>query len=90
MIVYGTRDPFRLACYAAFFAAFNVAHLARCAAAIFLRTDADMMRFTGAEPVVFAAPVVCDPFRIFAQCARCASAILRREAAETIRVAWCA
>jgi hypothetical protein len=32
---------FRYAAY--FFAAFNFAHLARCAAAIFLRADADMV-----------------------------------------------
>ena len=48
--------------YLAFFHSFTFAHRARCAAAIFLRADADMVRFTGVEPVVFAA-AGCDPFR---------------------------
>ena len=59
-----------------------MAHLARCAAAIFLRADADMVRFAGAEPVLFAG---CDSFRTLAHRAFCACAILRREAADTIR-----
>ncbi len=63
--------------YAAFFPAFNFAHLALCAAAILLRADADMVRLGfGAWPFTFA------------QRAFCASAIFRREAAETIRVGW--
>ena len=49
--------------YAAFF---NFAHLARCATAIFLRADADISRFTGAEPVVFAAAAGCNRFRVIA------------------------
>jgi hypothetical protein len=49
--------------YAAFF---NFAHLARCSAVIFLRADADIALFTGAEPVIFAAAAGCDPFRVFA------------------------
>jgi hypothetical protein len=60
-------------------------HRARCAAAIFLRADADMVRFTGAAPVVFVV-ARCDPFRAFDHLAFCASAILRRETADTIRV----
>jgi len=43
--------------------AFTFAHLARCAAAIFLRADADMARFTGAKLVFVAA---CDSFRSLA------------------------
>jgi len=76
--------------YAAFFfAALNFAHRARCAAAIFLRADADMVRFTGAEPIVFAAPTAgCDPFPALAHLALCARAIFRREAAEIIRFGW--
>src|SRR5437879_9199437 len=58
----------RLRClYAAFFAARIFAHLARSAAAIFLREDADIMRFGGAELVVFAtAAAGCDCFRTLA------------------------
>jgi hypothetical protein len=45
------------------------------------------MRFIGAEPVVFAAPTTGrDAFRTFAHLAFCASAILRREAADMTRV----
>ena len=53
----------RIGLYAAFFPAFTFAHLARCAAAIFLRADANTVRFTGAEAVVLAAG---DSFRTFA------------------------
>jgi hypothetical protein len=74
--------------YAAFFPAFNFAHLARCAAAIFLRADADMVRFTGAEPVVFAIAIDCVALLAFAHLARCACAILRREACDIIPVGW--
>jgi len=43
-----------------FFPTRTFAHRARCAAAIFLRAAADMVRFAAAEPVtVFAG---CDPF----------------------------
>jgi hypothetical protein len=67
----------------------NDTHLARCAAAIFLRADADMVRFTGAEPVVsIIATTGCDAFLAFAHLAFCARAILRREAADIIRVGW--
>jgi hypothetical protein len=47
-----------------------------------------MVRFTGAELVVFATPTPAgfDSFRIFAHRACCASAIFRREAADTFRV----
>jgi hypothetical protein len=74
--------------YAAFFPAFNFAHLDRCAAAIFLRAAADMVRFTGAEFVVFAAAIDCDVARVFAHLVFCACAILRREAADITRVGW--
>jgi len=47
-----------------------------------------MVRFTGAEPVVFASAIGCGSFRAFAHLARCACAILRREAADIIRVGW--
>jgi len=77
--------------YAAFFfAALNFAHRAFCAAAIFLRADADMVRLAGAEPVVFATAVGCDCFRMLAHRAFCARAILRREAADIIRFGWVA
>ncbi len=71
--------------YAAFlFAARSFAHLARCAAAIFLRADADIVRLAGADLGVF--PADCDCLRMLAHRARCASAILRREAADTTLV----
>ena len=44
-----------------------------------------MVRFTGAEPDVFAAVAECDPFPALAHRAFCASAIFRREAADIIR-----
>jgi hypothetical protein len=45
-----------------------------------------MVRLAGAEPVDFAIVTTgCDFFRILAQRAFCASAILRREAADMIR-----
>ena len=48
-----------------------------------------MTRFTGAEPVVFAAPAAgCDSLPALAHLALCASAIFRREAAEIIRFGW--
>ena len=73
--------------YAAFFCcAFTFPHLARCAAAIFLRADADMMRFTGAALVVCA--MGCEFSRALAHLAFCARAILRRDAADMIRVGW--
>ena len=47
------------------------------------------MRFTGAEPVVFAiATNGCDALLALAHLARCACAILRREACDIIRVGW--
>jgi hypothetical protein len=50
-----------------------------------------MVRFTGAEPAVFAiATTGCDSLRAFAHLARCACAILRREACDIIRVGWAA
>lgn len=70
--------------YAAFFAARIFTQRTLCAAAIFLRVAADIVRFAGDELVVLATGF--DPLRIFAQRAFCASAILRREAAEMIRV----
>jgi hypothetical protein len=48
-----------------------------------------MVRLALAEPVVFAAATTgCDPFRMLAHRAFCASAIFRREAAEIIRFGW--
>jgi hypothetical protein len=47
-----------------------------------------MVRLTGGEAVVFANAIGCDPFRARAHLARCACAILRREAADMIRVGW--
>ena len=73
----GGRNHFSLRVhrpYAAFFACpFTFGHLARCAAAIFLRADADMVRLG-----------FCACF-CFAQRARCAAAILLRPAAEIVR-----
>ena len=46
-----------------------------------------MVRFTGAEPVVFAGVTTgCNAFLALAHLAFCAWAILRREAADMIRV----
>jgi hypothetical protein len=47
-----------------------------------------MVRFTGAAPVIFATAIGCDCSRAFAHLAFCARAILRREAADMIRVGW--
>jgi hypothetical protein len=48
-----------------------------------------MVRFTGAEPVGFAiATTGCDSVRAFCHLALCARAILRRDAADMIRVGW--
>jgi hypothetical protein len=49
-----------------------------------------MVRFTGAEAVGFASATGCDPFLALAHLARCASAILRRDAADMVRVGWLA
>jgi hypothetical protein len=47
------------------------------------------VRFTGAEAVVFVAPITgCDSFRARAHLAFCALAIFRREAADMVRVGW--
>ena len=47
------------------------------------------MRFAGAEPVVLVvATIGCDPFLALAHLALCARAILRRDAADMIRVGW--
>jgi hypothetical protein len=45
-----------------------------------------MVRFAGAEPVVLPGSVGCDSILAFAHLALCACAILRREAADMIRV----
>jgi len=47
-----------------------------------------MVRFAGAEPVVVAGSVGCVFFRALAHLAFCARAILRRDAADIIRVGW--
>ena len=65
-----------------FFPAFTFAHLARCAAAIFLRPAAEMVclpRFAEIGTTLCALAL--------AHRARCALAILRREAADTMWVA---
>ena len=59
------------------FLALIFAHLARCAAAIFLRADADIVRLTG---VGLGADFT------FAHRALCARAMRRRAAAETMRL----
>lgn len=73
--------------YAAFFSCARIfAHLARCAAAIFRRAEADTVRFAGADPTDFATTASgCEFFRMLAHRAFCASAIFRREAMEIIR-----
>jgi hypothetical protein len=72
--------------YAAFFCcALTFAQRALCAAAIFLRADADMVRLAGAELDVFPADADCDCFLTLAHRAFCANAIFRREAADIIR-----
>jgi hypothetical protein len=53
--------------YAAFFfCALTLAHLARCAAAIFRRAAIEKVRL-GAVPLVFLADTGCGPFPAFAQ-----------------------
>jgi hypothetical protein len=76
--------------YAAFFfSALNLAQRARVAAAILFLPAAEIVRlpFRGAKGVVLAVASP-EPFRAFAHLAFCASAILRREAAEMIRFGW--
>ena len=47
-----------------------------------------MVRFTGANVVVFDNPVGCDVSRAFAHLVLGARAILRRDVADMIRVGW--
>ena len=47
-----------------------------------------MVRFTGAEAVVFDSAIGCGVARTFAHLACCALAMLRRDVADTIRVGW--
>jgi len=50
-----------------------------------------MLRFRGTGSVVFVTGIGCDPFRALAHLARCACAILRRDACDIIRTggfAW--
>ena len=61
-------------------ALFNFAHLARCAAAILRRADADIVRLTG----VSLGAVTLDWLFTFAHRALCARAIRRRAASETL------
>jgi hypothetical protein len=68
--------------YAAFFPAFSFAHLFRCAAAIFLRADAGIVRFAGAEAVTAAG---CDTLRLFAHRAFWARLIFLRASADNVR-----
>jgi hypothetical protein len=56
------------------------AHLAHCAAAIFLRAAADIVRFIRADPVTALAG--CDPVRVFAHRRFCAMLIRRRASAD--------
>jgi hypothetical protein len=65
--------------YAAFFAcALTFAHLARCAAAIFLRADADMVRFGFIFPTLL--------FPVFAHRFFCAKLIFLRADADRVRL----
>jgi hypothetical protein len=70
--------PSRIALHTAFFSRLTLAHLATCAAAIFLRAEADITRLTG-----FVA-VTLFPFT-FAQRALCAAAMLARPLADNFR-----
>jgi hypothetical protein len=47
-----------------------------------------MVRFEGADAVVFASAIGSDFSRALAHLAFCARAILRREAADIIRAGW--
>jgi hypothetical protein len=62
------------------FAAFTLAHRARCAAAIFLRAAADIVRFLGID-TTFILPLFAFTF---AHRARCAAAILALPAADIL------
>jgi hypothetical protein len=82
------RRPYQWAAQLVYYglAARTFAHLARCAAAIFLRSDADMVRLAEAETVVFAAPLAgCDLFRVFAHRFFCARLIRLRADADNVR-----
>jgi hypothetical protein len=75
--------------HAAFFClARTFAHLALWAATIFLRADADMMRFAADELALAAITTGLIFFPALAHLAFWASAIFRLEAAEIIRFAW--
>ena len=63
-----------------FFAAFTFAHRARCAAAIFLRALADIVRFLGIV-TTFAFPLLA---LAFAHRARCAATILALPAVDIL------
>ncbi len=64
-----------------FFAAFTLAHLARCAAAIFLRADADMVRLGFILPAWSFAP-------LFAHRAFCARLIRLRAEADMVPLSF--
>ncbi len=64
------------------FSRFNFAHLARCAAAILRRADADIVRL-GAAALDWP---LSDDSLTFAHRALCACAIRRRAASETVRL----
>jgi hypothetical protein len=72
-----------LAYAAVFCPALIAAHLAFCAAAIFLRADGDMVRFAGADPV-FATSVGFEFFRRLAHRAFCAKLIFLRAEADRV------
>jgi hypothetical protein len=65
--------------YTAFLCCFTFAHLARWNAAIFLRADADIVRFG------FGATTLSSDESRFAQRARCAAAMFSRAAALIFR-----
>jgi hypothetical protein len=71
------------ASYAVFFPAFTRAHLALCAAAIFLRAAAETVRFPRIGNTFGCAALFS---RTFAQRALCAAAILARAAADSFLV----
>src|SRR5579872_1652962 len=74
--------------YAAFFCSARIfAHRVRWAAAIFLREVADIVCFTGEEPV-FSVAAGFDSFLTFAHLAFCACAIFLRDAADMMRFGW--
>jgi hypothetical protein len=71
-----------------FLAARNFAQRARVASAILFLPAADNLRLAGAAPGFAITATGCEFFRRPAHRAFCANAILRRDAADTVRIGW--